>query len=374
MILTGMHDIHLDGAAVCALRYRRLYMSSQKRKRRGKRDRLVLNLLIIVTLVLVVFEGRLIFTMLTHRSAVNSTAVTDGSQSSSDESQQTATESGPGSDSDNTGGSTPASQVEVVDSSSLEATLAGLSANAGSSSTGGGSSPTEPLPTVSDPNSPAIVPAMGTPVDDSYFSDAAFIGDSRMEGFRMASGITQGQFFTSVGMSLSSMRSEDIIRTSDGNITVAAALSGRKYNKVYIMLGTNDLGEYDWDSFRDGFISVIERFREIQPDAVFYICSVIYVEEAKVYDTTYINNTNVDKINSILLDICESEEGFYYLNLNEFLSNGYGALIEGASSDGVHLENSYCKQMLDYLKNHYIEVPSGSSDAEKNTDAETEAE
>lgn len=342
-------------------------MSTQKRKRRGKRDRLVLNLLIIVALVLVVFEGRLIFTMITHRFAGSSASVADAPAAADSGSGPAPASSGTEQTSD------PAPGMEVTDSGSFEATLAGLSGSAGLTSSGDDSASPEPLPTVSKPDSPAIVPAAGDSVDDSYFSDAAFIGDSRMEGFRMASGITQGQFFTSIGMSLSSMRSEDVIQTSEGNITVAAALSGGKYNKIYIMLGTNDLGEYDWDSFKDGFVSVIERFREIQPDAVFYICSVIYVEESKVYDTTYINNSNVDKINSILLDICEEEEGFYYLNLNEILSNGYGSLIEGASSDGVHLENSYCKQMLDYLKNHYIEVPAGSA-AGNGDAAETESE
>lgn len=342
-------------------------MSSQKRKRRGKRDRLVLNLLIIVTLVLVIFEGKLIFTMVTHRPSGNTAAVTK------EPAQDDKTSDSGSASLDTSETNTAAPNIEVTDSGSFESTLAGLSGTAGSAPSEGTSPSPEPLPTVSDPASPAIVPAMETAVDDSYFSDAAFIGDSRMEGFRMASGITQGQFFTSIGMSLSSMRSEKVIQTSEGNITVAAALSGGKYNKIYIMLGTNDLGEYDWDSFKDGFISVIERFREIQPDAIFYICSVIYVEEAKVYDSTYINNSNVDKINSILLDICEEEEGFYYLNLNEILSNGYGSLIEGASSDGVHLENGYCKQMLNYLKSHYIDVSAKSADEDNDT-AETETE
>ena len=161
--------------------------------------------------------------------------------------------------------------------------------------------------TTSDPSSSAIVPKAATPVDDSYFKDAAFIGDSRMQGFQNASGITQGTFFTSVGMSLSAMQSEAVIRTTEGNITVAAALSGNKYNKVYIMLGANDLGEYDWNSFHDGFTSCLQRFQEIQPDAIFYICSVIYVEEPKVEGGAYVNNANVDKINSILLQVCEEQ-------------------------------------------------------------------
>lgn len=340
-------------------------MGSQKRRRRRKQDRLVLNLLIIVTLVLVVFEGKLVYTMFSHHSSMSEahatstagTAVTSNGSVSESEAKQKPT---------------TALLSESYDTVFGETTLAGLPDKFTTASAPAEKNDT--LPTVSDPDSPAIVPKSETSVDDSYFSDAVFIGDSRMEGFRNASGITQGQFFTSVGMSLSSMRSDPIISTSEGNITVAAALSGGLYNKIYIMLGTNDLGEYDWNSFRDGFISTMERFQEIQPTAIIYVCSVIYVDESKASSTQYVNNANVDKVNSILLDIC-AEKGYYYLDLNEFLSNGYGALIDGASSDGVHLYAKYCQQMLDYLKSHYIEVEAsdGEGESEHITGAETEA-
>ena len=331
-------------------------MAQQQRKRRRRKDdRLVLNLLIIMTLVLVVFEGRLVMTMITHRSVSSQTNVTT-------ETTGTPATGGTLSGKDKKTSGTAVSG-NISGSATPDLTLAGLPANLGSSFTA--STEAQTLPTVSDPDSPAIVKKADSPVDDSYFSDAVFIGDSRMEGFRNASGITQGQFFTSVGMSLSSMKSEPVISTAEGNITVAAALSGGSYNKIYIMLGTNDLGEYDWDSFHDGFVSVTNRFQEIQPDAVIYICSVIYVEESKVTTGEYVNNTNVDKINSILLQICE-DQGYYYLDLNEFLTNGYGSLIEGATSDGVHIYPDYCQQMLDYLKYHYIPV----SESEDETGSE----
>ncbi len=333
-------------------------MQTQKRRRRRRQDRLILNLLIIVTLVLVVFEGRLVMTMVKHGTSRNDPEISDDKK--------------PGSHSDD---KDSAAQTEADDDAiDPSGSLAGLPANAGGSSVSGEVSGPA-VSTVSDPTSPAIVKKTDPPVDDSYFSDAVFIGDSRMEGFRNASGITQGQFFTSVGMSLSSMTSGDVIQTADGNITVAAALSGGSYNKIYIMLGTNDLGEYDWNAFQEGFISVTERFHEIQPDAIFYICSVIYVEEDKVTSGEYINNANVDKINSILLDICE-EKGYYYLDLNEFLSNGYGSLIQGATSDGVHIYPEYCKQMLDYLKSHYVPVgdATGKEDASDETEAQTSTE
>lgn len=339
-------------------------MSAKKRRKKKRRDGVVLQLLVIVFLVLIVFEGRLVVTMFTHRSAVSDAVAANGqAEAVLSDGALSETESGAAAPA-NAGGTS-------VDISSVESSLAGFSGGAAGAGQTSETAAVEKVPTVSNPDSPAIVKEKEPAVDDSYFADAVFIGDSRMEGFRNASGITQGRFFTSVGMSLASMTSEEIISTAEGNITVAAALSGGKYNKIYIMLGTNDLGEYDWDSFRDGFISVTKRFQEIQPDAIFYICSVIYVEESKVTTGDYINNENVDKINSILLEICE-EKGYYYLDLNEFLSNGYGSMIQDATSDGVHIYPDYCKEMLDYLKSHYISVDSGETEAE--TEPETEPE
>ncbi|MCD8022260.1 MAG: GDSL-type esterase/lipase family protein, partial [Lachnospiraceae bacterium] len=207
--------------------------------------------------------------------------------------------------------------------------------------------------TVSNPDSAAIVREQADAVDDSYFSIALFIGDSRMEGLRNTSGISHVSVVTSVGMALSSMTSSAIISDGEDKITVAAALSGGTYGKIYIMLGANDLGEYDWEDFKSGLVSVTNRFMELQPDAILYLCSCIYVEEAKVTTGDYINNENVDILNGVLLEVCE-EEGYYYLDFNEVLSDGYGSLIAGASSDGVHLTADYCKVMLDYMKTHYV--------------------
>ncbi|MBS5647808.1 MAG: hypothetical protein KHW67_10220 [Lachnospiraceae bacterium] len=333
-------------------------MAKTKRKRKKRHDSLVLQLMILVAVVLVVFEGRLVVTMITHRSSMKSTTVTDSTAAAAVRDGTLQTQASAAAATPN-GDTVLAGLPTVIASSAAAAATPETQA--------------EPHATTSDPSSPAIVPKAATPVDDSYFKDAVFIGDSRMQGFQNASGITQGTFFTSVGMSLSAMQSEAVIRTTEGNITVAAALSGNKYNKVYIMLGANDLGEYDWNSFQDGFTSCLQRFQEIQPDAIFYICSVIYVEESKVEGGAYVNNTNVDKINSILLKVCE-EQGYHYLDLNEVLSNGYGSLIEGASSDGVHIYEKYCKMMLDYLKNHYVTADTSDTKSESSTETETESE
>ena len=330
---------------------------------------MLLRLILLVFLVLVVFEGKLISILLNGGNA--GVTITSDPPAVNVTEEPSVTVQTPETQ------KTPAPAVETVTVSSSGDTLAGLPSLTGSAASVDAQQQSETQaerhPTVSNPDSPAIVRQTDPPVDDSYFADAVFIGDSRMEGFRNVSGITQGRFFTSVGMSLDGLASKPLIQTEDGNITVAAAVSGGSYKKIYMMLGTNDLGEYDLEGFHDRFTSATARLMELQPGAIFYVCSIIYVEEAKVTTGEYVNNTNVDKLNAILLQICE-EQGYHYLDLNEILSDGNGSLIRDASSDGVHMYEEYCKRMLDYLKSHYIPVEEVSASAELEDEASDSSE
>jgi len=225
-------------------------------------------------------------------------------------------------------------------------------------------------------DSRAVVTEQAASVDDSYFSDAVFIGDSRMEGFRNSSGITQGTFLTAVGLQLSDMSSQ-IISSVSGKISVYQGLSGEKYGKIYLMLGANDLGYYPMSDFRDNFASVIRQFHELQENAIIYICSVIYVDESKISsEFSYDNNENVNTLNAYMLEVCEELPYAWYINLNEIFSNGYGSLLSDASSDGIHLYPKYCEMMLDYLKSHYItesEADAAEADAEDDGAADDDA-
>lgn len=316
------------------------------------------RLVILVVLFIVVFEGRMIFTLLTHRVGSSRAAAT-GSQSTISGGSQAASSAGAGQ-------SSAASSSSVSGSDDTpDMGLAGLAGSFLSSLAPAQNTPAPGAQTTQETqqeedangeaiNSPAVVPAQEEAVDDSYFSNSVFIGDSRMEGFRNASGITQGTFLTGVGLSIGDM-DKQIISTADGSISVYQGLSGRQYDRIYLMLGTNDLGFYPWENFQPTFEKVIRQFHELQPGATIYICSVIYVEEAKIAQGfEYDNNENVQTINRYILQTCEDLWYSYYINLNEIFSDGSHGLIPGASADGIHLEAEYCEQMLEYLKNHYI--------------------
>ena len=200
-----------------------------------------------------------------------------------------------------------------------------------------------------------VVPEQAVALDDSYFEDAVFIGDSRMDGFRNFSGITKGSFVTAVGMELENFYTDAQIATAQGNALVMDALKNINFSKIYMMLGTNELGAYDMDAVKESYRKVLSdiKTRSASADPVVYVYSVIYVEEPLVTTGDYVNNANVDTINLKIMEMCK-EEGYHYINVNEVLSDGSHSLISGAASDGIHLNQEYCRKWLDYTKTHYV--------------------
>ncbi len=319
--------------------------ASKGGKKRRKADAgryMIAQLLALVCVVLVVFEGQIIYTLFTHKvgSQVEVMASAEPEDTGSDSVESTE-------------------NPDEAPSSSTSSSSASGASSVGLAGAGSGSAAGEETAEASSSNpeaidKPCVVKEQSAAVDDSYFSNSVFIGDSRMEGFRNSSGITQGTFLTGVGLSTNDM-SDPIIATADGNISVYQGLSGRQYDRIYLMLGANDLGYYPWESFPEVFEGVLKQFHELQPHAIIYVCSVIYVDESKIAPGfEYDNNENVRTINSYILQSCEDLWYCYYINLNEIFSDGYGELIPDASSDGIHLYGDYLAQMLTYLKNHYI--------------------
>ena len=127
------------------------------------------------------------------------------------------------------------------------------------------------------------------------------------------------------------------------------------------MLGTNELGNV-WEDFTKSYRIMMSETKRLFPDSIIYAIAVPYVEEDKVTTGDYINNANVDKMNNIILNICK-EGGYHFLDVNEVLSDGNHSIIAGASSDGVHMYEDYCKKMLDYFRSHYVSESEGSKEA-----------
>lgn len=188
-------------------------------------------------------------------------------------------------------------------------------------------------------------------VDDSYFADAVFVGDSRTEGLKMYSGLDSSQFFSSVGMDVDKVFTDQVVSLNGQLLTVAQALEQASYSKVYIMLGMNELGWVYESVFADDYARIIDTIRESHPDATIYVQSILPVSQWKDGSNDIYTNANVVRLQKALVAMCE-EKGVNYVNVAEGIQDEQGYLPSEATQDGVHLTPEYCQRWMNYLKTH----------------------
>ena len=197
----------------------------------------------------------------------------------------------------------------------------------------------------------------GESVDNSYFEDAAFIGDSRTDGFLIYSGIGCGENLTSNGLSIFKLKEKKAIKIDGVSYTLLEALALKEYGKVYLSLGINELGYYNDKGFYQAYCDAIDAIRAAQPNAVIYIQGLIPINEQVIRETggsEYLTNAHLLVYNDLMRQAAE-EKQVAFLDLNPYFADENGALPADASKDGVHLKSSYCKKWLEYLKTHTVD-------------------
>lgn len=193
-------------------------------------------------------------------------------------------------------------------------------------------------------------------VDNSYFEDAAFIGDSRTDGFLIYSGIGCGENLNSNGLSIFKLGTKKALTIDGQQYTLLEALALKEYGKVYLSLGVNELGYYDDEGFYKAYCDAIDAIRACQPNAVIYIQGLIPLNEDKIAESggaSYLTNEHLLVYNDLMKKAAE-EKQVVFLDLNPEFSGPDGQLPADASKDGVHLRSDYCKAWLEYLKTHTV--------------------
>ncbi len=187
-------------------------------------------------------------------------------------------------------------------------------------------------------------------VSDEWFNDAVFIGDSRIVGLSMHSGL-KSTWYAQVGLHISNLDKKAFIPSDGDDITVMDALKKNSdFKKVYVSVGLNELGWSSVSMFGSIYAGAIDNIRAILPDAKIYVINIIPLT-ASSSAVTYDGNPRVREYNDILRGLCD-EKGIFYLDLYSAFADENGNLPDEFSADGVHLtKNGYIK-WADYLRTH----------------------
>ena len=198
----------------------------------------------------------------------------------------------------------------------------------------------------------------GEAVDNSYFADAAFVGDSRTDGFMLYSGVGCGKNLTSNGLSIFKLAEKKVLTIGGEQYTLLEALALEEYGKVYLSLGVNELGLKNDNGFYESYCEAIDAIRLVQPGAVIYIQGLIPLNEGQIEEANgnkyNLTNDHLRVYNDLMRQAAEEKQAVFLDLYTEFVDEN-GELPAEGSHDGVHLSAEYCRRWLEYLKTHTVE-------------------
>ena len=132
-----------------------------------------------------------------------------------------------------------------------------------------------------------------------------------------------------------------------GGQTLAQALSGKHYGKVYMMLGINELGTGSAESWAAQYKVLLDQVRSLQPDAIVFLQAIFHTTQEKS-DSTFYTNSTINARNTELQKLADGVNVFF-VDCNPVFDDSSGALRADYSGDGVHVKAAYYPLWRDYL-------------------------
>ena len=139
--------------------------------------------------------------------------------------------------------------------------------------------------------------------------------------------------------------------------TLANALSMKSYGKIYVMLGTNDLGvsETSTSDYMTNMLNLVNLIQEKQPNATIYLLAIAPVSRTLSESSDVINRNNIIAYNSVLKQI-SSDMKVVYLDTFSLFADTSGHFPETVcASDGIHPLSSQYVVLKNFLKNHTLQ-------------------
>ena len=184
---------------------------------------------------------------------------------------------------------------------------------------------------------------------ENPFANALFIGDSRTVGIAKYSGITEADFFATTGMDVYSVFTHEAITgTWEKGTLLEDVLQAKQYDRIYIMLGINELG-YNFKHTVETYQSVLDRLRELQPEAYLIIEANLQVSKKRSDTDKVINRDTIQRMNEAQSALADGET-IFYIDVNPLFCDEDGYLDASLSVDGTHPYGKYYALWADWLK------------------------
>lgn len=189
-----------------------------------------------------------------------------------------------------------------------------------------------------------------TQVDESYFDDALFIGDSRTVGLHDYTDLSEhADFLCETSLTIYKVMEERF----KGMGTVEEVLKAKEYGKIYLMVGINELGRGTTEDYMEKYTEVVDTLHALAPQAKIIIQANMRVSGTKSSSDAIFNNGNINARNNAVATLADNET-FYYIDMNEAVCDENGDLTAEYTHDQIHLLGKYNELWKQFLLAHGV--------------------
>ena len=189
-------------------------------------------------------------------------------------------------------------------------------------------------------------------VGKEYFDDALFIGDSRTVGISEYGDLNNAIFFANTGMSVYNVFEKNVSVPQVGKLKLEQLLTYKKFGKIYIMLGINELG-YNQEKTLKKYKDLLKFIQEKQSNAIIYIEANLHVAAERSNKDKTINNININKINKEISQLADNEK-IFFIDINEKFDDENENLSSNYTYDNVHIYAKYYKEWSEWLSQNAV--------------------
>ena len=190
---------------------------------------------------------------------------------------------------------------------------------------------TEP---VAETTAPTEAPAELTPVDESWFDDVLFVGDSRTQGMGAYGRLGDATYFAQVGISVYGIQSFRMYVPGAGKCNLKSLLTKKDFGKIYICLGLNEImGNHD--NLITKYQEIIDMIKEVEPDAYIIVQAIMTVGRTKAATKDCFHPDYIASLNERIKGLVVGEK-MRYIDVNEWIADEEGYLPDDWSKDGCH--------------------------------------
>lgn len=203
-------------------------------------------------------------------------------------------------------------------------------------------------------NSSPVIPPAHEPSDDSYFSDAVFVGDSMMDDIDMLDLFPTGHFVCLIGMSpLSAPRKQFHVSGSTELFNAYEATAAYEHAKIYILIGSNSLDHKTSNDSLSDYAVMLDQFLTCFPDSTIYLISPPPMTWQYMKENS-LSPVRIKNFRDGLLMLAR-EKQCYFIDFYSAIANEDGYLPDQLDcGDGIHPSPKGLKTLEQFIRCHTV--------------------